>query len=231
MPIAVKDATGATVNIPSPNANGRADADASKPVALSTEDLAAIVALGAKLDALAGFVDSLEGLQGNLATLLTTQNGYVDTLEALVTSGNATLTALAGYVDGLEALAAASLPAGANVVGKFGVDQTTDGVTNKVNVDASLKSSTATRTAVPSTATAGGVEILAANPARKGAIIYNSDANALLLDLSGGVAAANRCQVRLAQHESHEVGAGYAGKITGIWEADGAGQADVVEFA
>lgn len=97
-----------------------------------------------------------------------------------------------------------------------------------VNIDASLKSGTATRTVVPSGV--ASVTILAANANRKGAVIYNSDANALLLDLSGATAAANRCQARIPQYGSYEVPAGSTGAITGIWEADGAGQADVVEF-
>jgi len=72
--------------------------------------------------------------------------------------------------------------------------------------------------------------ILASNANRKGATIFNSDANALLLDLSGGTATTTRCQVRLTQYQNYEVGSGYTGTITGVWEADGAGRADVVEF-
>lgn len=117
---------------------------------------------------------------------------------------------------------------GTNLLGKVAIDQTTDGTTNKVNIDASLKSGTATRTAVNSGTSS--VAILAANANRKGATIYNNDANALLLDLSGGTASATRCQVRLETGQSHEVGSGYTGAITGIWESDGSGAADVVEF-
>lgn len=135
---------------------------------------------------------------------------------------------LVALLKGLFVASKAALPAGANIIGKIGIDQTTDGSTNKVSIDASLKSSTATRTAVPSVVSTG--TILAANASRKGATIYNSDANALLLDLSGGTASSSRCQIRLQTGQSYEVGAGFTGTITGIWEADGAGQADVVEF-
>lgn len=96
------------------------------------------------------------------------------------------------------------------------------------DITASLKSGTATRSTVASGTSSA--TILAANAARKGATILNSDANALLLDLSGGTASASRYQKRLAQYDSYEVPSGYTGAITGIWEADGAGQADVVEF-
>ena len=92
----------------------------------------------------------------------------------------------------------------------------------------SLKSGTATRSAVASGIVS--VTILSANAARKGATIFNSDANPLLLDLSGGVAAATRCQIRLLQYQTHALAFGFTGLITGIWEIDGVGQADVVEF-
>ena len=121
------------------------------------------------------------------------------------------------------------LTAGSAIVGKVGIDQTTDGTTNKVSIDASLKSATATRTAVASGT--ASTTILALNANRRGAVILNQDVNALLLDLSGGTASATRFQVRLTQYQSYEVGAGYTGAITGIWEADGSGQADVVEFS
>lgn len=70
------------------NDNGRAAAAASKPVALSTEDLAAI-----------------DGLEAGIAatnTLLTTQAGYLDGVETAVASTNTKLDTIAGHVDGLE---------------------------------------------------------------------------------------------------------------------------------
>lgn len=78
---------------------------------------------------------------------------------------------------------------------------------------------------------AASTTILAANPRRKGATIFNTDANALCLDLSGGTATATtRFHVRLTQNQYYEVPFGYTGLITGIWEADGAGAANVAEF-
>jgi len=198
----VKDAAGSTVAVEKPNANGRAAATASRPVALSNEDKTALdaVATSAKQDTIAGLIGQVQASP--------TANTLLDRLKALLT----------GIV----------LAAGTNIVGKFGIDQTTDGTTNKANIDASLKSGTSTRSSVNSGTSS--VTILSSNANRKGATIVNSDANALLLDLSGGTAAATRYQQRLTQYQSYEVGSGYTGAITGIWEADGSGVADVVEF-
>lgn len=91
-----------------------------------------------------------------------------------------------------------------------------------------LRAPTATRTTVNSGTTS--VTILASNSARKGAVIYNSDVNILRLDMSGGSAAASRCQYAIATGQSFEVPFGFSGAITGIWDADGTGIADVVEF-
>ena len=49
MTIDVKDAAGVTRSIETPNANGRAAASASRPVALSTEDLSAVNAIATAL--------------------------------------------------------------------------------------------------------------------------------------------------------------------------------------
>lgn len=108
-----------------------------------------------------------------------------------------------------------ALPAGTNSIGL-------------VNVEASLKSGTATRSTVASTTTS--TTIIAANSSRKGVTICNQDANALLLDMSAGTASATRYQERLTQGQSIDIAAGYTGAVTGVWEADGTGQADVVEF-
>jgi hypothetical protein len=90
--------------------------------------------------------------------------------------------------------------------------------------------STATHSSVNSGTSS--VTILAANASRKGARIFNTDANALYLDLSGGTAvAASRAQVKLATDEGYDVPFGLTGLITGIWAGDGAGVASVVEFA
>lgn len=94
---------------------------------------------------------------------------------------------------------------------------------------AALKSATATHSSVNSGTSS--VTILASNTARKGARIFNTDANNLFLDLTGGTAvAASRAQVKLGQNEGYTVDAGYTGAITGIWATDGSGVASVAEF-
>lgn len=92
-----------------------------------------------------------------------------------------------------------------------------------------LRSTTATHSSVASGTSS--TTILAANSARKGARIFNTDANNLFLDLSGGTAvAATRAQVILAQNEGYELPFGMTGLVTGIWDGDGSGVASVVEF-
>lgn len=90
-------------------------------------------------------------------------------------------------------------------------------------------SSTGAKTSVNSAATSA--TILAANAARKGATISNTDANALYIDLSGGTAAATSYTAKIAADGYYEVPFGYTGLITGIWAADGIGAALVTEFS
>jgi hypothetical protein len=73
------------------------------------------------------------------------------------------------------------------------------------------------------------VTILASNANRKGAIIVNTDANILYIDLTGGTAATTRYASALATGDEYEVPFGITGTITGIWAADGAGAALVTE--
>lgn len=87
--------------------------------------------------------------------------------------------------------------------------------------------STAAFTSVNSAA--ASTTILASNANRKGAIIVNTDANILYLDLTGGTAALTRYAKALATGDSYQVPFGITGLITGIWGADGAGAALVTE--
>jgi len=97
--INVKDASGATVALEAPLSPGRKAATAANPVVIATEDLAAITALGTKLDTLAGYLDGVEGALASIA-------GYTDGLEAGIVGLDTKLTAISGYTDGLEALLA-----------------------------------------------------------------------------------------------------------------------------
>jgi hypothetical protein len=73
----VLDAAGSPVAIEKPLAPGRVAATASRPVALSNEDLAAINALHTDLVALEGYVDGLEALIGATNTKMDTLNTAV----------------------------------------------------------------------------------------------------------------------------------------------------------
>ncbi len=93
--IDVKDATGATQTIQQPNANGRASAANSRPVALSNEDLAAVSALptgaatSAKQPAL--------GIAGTPATDVLSVQGAV-AMTALKVDGSAVTQPVSGTV-------------------------------------------------------------------------------------------------------------------------------------
>lgn len=157
--IDVTDANNDVVAIEKPLVPGRAAAATSRPIVLSTEDKAALdllaTALGevaasptantvldrlktiaASLTSLGGYSDGLEALATTLNGLVDQLEGYVDGLETLVTSSNTKLDTLATYVDGLEALIASPIPAGTNLIGKTGIDQTTPGTTNAVVANA-----------------------------------------------------------------------------------------------
>jgi hypothetical protein len=89
----------------------------------------------------------------------------------------------------------------------------------------------ATRSAFTQVASGtSSVPILAANGARVGAVIANSDANALLLRLDGGTVTAANYSVSVAAAASYQLPFGYQGNITGIWAGDGTGHANVTEF-
>jgi hypothetical protein len=87
-----------------------------------------------------------------------------------------------------------------------------------------------TAPAVPESA--GTHVVLAANPKRVGAIVYNDSTQALFLRFHAGAAtAAADHNVKLAAGERYTVPFGYAGAITGLRAAaDGAAVCRVSEF-
>lgn len=94
------------------------------------------------------------------------------------------------------------------------------------------RSSTATKATVA--ASASSVTLLAANTARRGAIIVNDSTVVLYIDLTGGTASTSSYSAVLggsaaAPFEFYEVPFGYNGLITGIW-ASATGNARVTEF-
>ena len=74
------------------------------------------------------------------------------------------------------------------------------------------------------------VAILAANGSRIGAVITNTDANALYLRTDGGTVTSANYTVSIAQNGNYTIPYGYNGLITGIWAGDGTGHANVTEF-
>lgn len=84
-------------------------------------------------------------------------------------------------------------------------------------------------TTVPSAAVS--TPLLAINLRRKGGSIFNTDANALCIRMDGGTATITTgFNVRLIQNAYFEIPFGYTGAITGIWEVDGAGAANIAEY-
>ena len=72
---------------------------------------------------------------------------------------------------------------------------------------------------------ANSVAILAADPARLGATIYNDATLPLLLLLGSGAASATAFTIKMVADSYYEVPFGYVGAITGIWTGAGAGAA------
>lgn len=102
--IDVKDAAGSTVPLEKPLAPGAAAAAASRPVTLSTENVATLNTLAT---------------QTTLAAIL-----------AKIITAPATEATLASVLTAAQA----AIPAGTALIGKVGIDQTTPGTTNKVSV-------------------------------------------------------------------------------------------------
>ncbi len=252
------DGTGAPVNIQGPL--GRAADAASVPVALSTEDVAFLDGIeGGLASILAKIIaaPATEAKQDTQITALAAANTSLDAIEASVAGATPAGSAIIGKVGidqttpgttNLVALAANQSVNAAQINGVTvlmgngptgtGSQRVTiadnnspvpvSGPITQTEFIAALKSATNTHSSVNSGASS--VTILASNANRKGARIFNTDANALFLDLTGGTAvAATRAQVSIATNIGFDVPAGYTGLITGIWAADGSGVASVCE--
>lgn len=105
--INVKDASGATVALEKPLTPGATTASASRPVTLATDD-ALVTAVGAKTDA---------------------KNTATDTTAVSLISVAKQVSA---SVQTVATNSGSALPAGSAVIGKVGIDQTSDGTTNLV---------------------------------------------------------------------------------------------------
>lgn len=89
--------------------------------------------------------------------------------------------------------------------------------------EAPARASTATASSVVQNATS--VAILAADPARLGATVYNDAPLPLLLLLGAGSASATAFTLKMAADSYYEIPFGYVGAITGIWTGAGSGAA------
>lgn len=156
----------------------------------------------------------------------------LDAAGKLMVSSSGGSGASSDQVQGTAADGAAAVGNPVQVAGKDGsgnIQAVSTDTSGKVDVNA-FPSGTVTHSSVASAATS--TTIIAANANRKGLYITNTDANALLLDLSGGTAAASRFHVRLLTNQSYEMPRGlFTSLVTGIWEADGSGSALVAEIA
>ena len=78
--------------------------------------------------------------------------------------------------------------------------------------------------------TASSTTLLAANPGRRGASIYNDSTSTLYVKY-GTTASATSFTVKLFPDDYHEVFGGFTGRIDGIWSADASGAARVTELS
>lgn len=116
-----------------------------------------------------------------------------------------------------------------SVVALASQNGTAVGPTNPVPVTPSVDNATATLSAVASLATTQ--QLLAANTGRKGVLIVNTDANTLRLKY-GTTASASSFTVAIPSNGYWEMPTPtYAGRIDGIWDADGAGSAYITELS
>lgn len=215
--INVKDAAGATVAVARVVDTGQALAADSMPVVLTAAQLTTLTPPAA----ITGFATA-----ANQATDLTQVGGVTEAAPASDTASsglNGRLQRIAQRLTSLIALLPASLGI-KTAAASLSVVAASDGI---FATTAGPGPATSTRTTVASAATSN--TILAANAARKGALILNTDANALRLRLAAGTADAT--DIPLLYGDTFLLGPGeYTGVITGVWDADGSGQATVYEF-
>lgn len=90
------------------------------------------------------------------------------------------------------------------------------------------KSITGTQTNVSDTDSS--TTLLAANPQREGATIWNDSTVVLYVLLGSGTASATNCSVKLEADAYFEVPYKYTGIIVGIWASNASGAARITEF-
>lgn len=102
-------------------------------------------------------------------------------------------------------------------------------ISGAVSINSNPPSLTGTQSSVASGTS--DVTILPSNAVRKGATVFNDDANALYLLLSSGTSSSTNFTVSLPGSGGYyEVPYTYTGVIKGSWAANGSGSARVTEF-
>jgi len=246
--ITVKDSAGADQIVAAVDDTGTAAAADSMPVTLSTEDKAVVAAIATEVT-LAAMNAKVPALGQALAAASVPVILPAATVTALTPpaaiTGFATETTAAAAAASLSVLddwdesdrakvnpivGQAGVAAGAGAVGA--TVQRVTLASDDPAVSRLSPPSTGTQTSVASGT--GDATILASNASRKGAVIFNDDANDLLLLLASGTSSSTNYSVRVAGGAGYELsvcqGGVYTGVIKGLWLADGSGSARVTEF-
>jgi len=133
-----------------------------------------------------------------------------------------------GTTNGVQVNAA--LPAGTNLVGKFGIDQTTPGTTNLVAMSSNAADFASTASLSSAVSAAASAQLLAANAARKGLILVNTDANDCYVKY-GTTSSATSFTAKIPNNGYWEMPKPiYTGRIDVIWSAAGSGSLYATEL-
>lgn len=172
-----------------PSVRGIQLAANSTSVSMASDD-PLVVNLGAKADSSA----TTDGGTFSLIALLKRNNARLSSLISLLPA------ALTGGGN-LATAVTEALPAGTNLIGKFGIDQTTPFTTNNVTINGSV-----TRTDRSGSITTGGTAqtLMASNSSRKGWIVQNNSTGSLWFNELGNAAVQSQPSFELKPGASYE---------------------------
>lgn len=151
---------------------------------------------------------------------------FLEQSTSIYMRGTALQTAVVEYGNMRETGGAGPIPAGTAIIGKVGIDQTTDGTTNKVRTIEKQSNSAPTASPVTVDTTAGGTVIAAANANRISITLQNTGTEPCIIRL-GGDPSASAYNFILGEDSAAKAGNGgsitiknYTGAIKGITEAN-----------
>jgi hypothetical protein len=197
------------------------DASSTNPVPVAL-DTASQDRLGALTEAAPATDTASSGINGRLQRIAQHLTALIALFPAALTAGGNFKAAI------LEAL-----PAGANLLGKIGIDQTTPGTTDAVTVKASGVFSPLTTPVITRVdASDSNTNLLGVNADRRDAILYN-DSTAKARVKYGSVATATDFTFILDAGQAvalSSFGVVYTGAIDAIWES-AAGAMQVTELS